>query len=510
MVANHRQRPRRLVPAVEVLRDDASFDGPFQEGPEGLRAAEVGFECTLQCRKGVLVGDDGELIVEPGEDTPLDLATLPPMQEEPPIPLEEAVAGSPGAFEAGFVQLTWRPTPHIDVTSARVELLLHPDGEPVLQLDAKAWRAHGDELQAAVGSAGETARFARVRTEGWVSGLAIITRREALRQKRRERSSRGVERAISEMAGGGLELRWLEILNQLERDDQDAEAGIARTRRMGRGRPEAEAVPHERLDYVTFMKVRRPPAADSEAGIERNTLAGSNMDVMRAALNDIVSGGRQVEPDADLTEEELLDDELSGTGLSNKARTAAILDRPSAGAAEKAEEPDAQPPFDPRLYEKKVDEYWTKVRAQAEVGQLGPGHVLRLRLLLMVLLSDRAVLACDGSNAGWPRLIFRVLLAFFGDPTPPIRCLALDPRYDQLPNDFIEAWVVVIAALDALKDCRETLAATTDAKGLPGHIDRLDGIVRARIGLTPEDMASGRFSEASNSLNAYLAMGHKL
>src|SRR5690606_9419799 len=100
----------------------------------------------------------------------------------------------------------------------------------------------------------------------------------------------------------------------------------------------------------------------------------------------------------------------------------AILERPPAGAARKDHEPEVQPPFDPRVYEKKIDEYWTKVRAQAEAGRLGPSHILRLRLLLMVLLSHRAVLACDGSNSGWPRLIFRVLLAFFGDPTPPIRC----------------------------------------------------------------------------------------
>jgi hypothetical protein len=440
---------------------------------------------------------------------PLDLVTLPPMEEEPPIPLEEAVAGSPGAFEAGFIQLNWRPAPGVDVTRASVELSQHPDAEPVLRLEADAWRMHGEEWQATIGPEGEMARFARVRTDGWTSGLAIITRREALRQKRRERTGRGVERAVNEMTGGGLDIRWLEILNQLEKADQDAEAGIARTRRMGRGRPETEAAPHQRLDYETFMKVRRPPASGGGAGIDRNTLAGTSMDVVRTVLNDLVSGGRQAEPEADLSEEELPDDDLGGGGSTNKGRTSHPVDAPPTNGPGKDQEPDAPPPFDPRVYEKAVDAYWTKVRTQAEAGQLGPGHVLRLRLWLMVLLSDRARLVCDGSNAGWPRLIFRVLLAFFGDPTPPIRRLAVDPRYDQLPSDFIEAWVAVIAALDALKECRNTLAAMPDAKGLPAHIDKLDTIVRARIGLTPEDMASGRFSEATNSLNAYLAMGHK-
>lgn len=431
----------------------------------------------------------------------LSAADIPTLALDADLPLDEAAAGWPGLFEMEFASLTWRPAPGFDADSVTIELLHDPDLDPVASIGATAWRASVDALKTTVDGEGETARFARAVGPSGRSGLAIISRSEALRARRRERNARGVESVTSQLPQiADLDMRLLELMSMLERADQEEQATIVAPRRMiGKGSSASESETPVQLGYDAFMRIRKPSPQTGREGLVggRNSLAGSSVDLLRGFLSDLVTGR------AGHLGDEILEEDQPGND-DGGARTPVSGRRHGADPAPSAQSRPAQAALDARQIEKAVADYRKTVQAHADAGAIGANHVFRLRLWLLLLLRHRDQLACDDSETGWPRLIVRVLAAFFAGVEAPIKKLAVDPRYDRLPIDMVEAWITVYFALDELASAMPQLALLQGGSKLAPHVARLDATVKSLIGLTEDDLAAADVVSARKTLDDLL------
>src|SRR3546814_6573691 len=85
---------------------------------------------------------------------------------------------------------------------------------------------------------------------------------------------------------------------------------------------------------------------------------------------------------------------------------------------------------------------------------MGSAGVLRLRYWILLLLFKAHCnglpkgLDCSSAPQSWPRLVVRVLVAFFGGRSPAISRLIMARDYIEMPVDFLECWVTSLWALD--------------------------------------------------------------
>src|SRR3546814_5964042 len=68
-----------------------------------------------------------------------------------------------------------------------------------------------------------------------------------------------------------------------------------------------------------------------------------------------------------------------------------------------------------------------------------------------VCSSDLKGLDCSSAPQSWPRLVVRVLVAFFGGRSPAISRLIMAREYIEMPVDFMECWVTSLWALDNIE-----------------------------------------------------------
>ena len=190
---------------------------------------------------------------------PLNLDDLPPLNDEPDLPLTEAAASWPGAFELDYEHLVWRPVDAIDPTVVNVELLDDPAGAPLATITPGDWRGGDGRLSIRLGEGMGQARFARAIGPAGASGLAIVAHREELRARRRERHARGAEKVAEAMREvGGLDMKLLELMTLLEKADVAADAAVAiPTRMVGGERGGPEAAAPVQLGYDAFLRIRR-------------------------------------------------------------------------------------------------------------------------------------------------------------------------------------------------------------------------------------------------------------
>ncbi len=433
----------------------------------------------------------------------LAASDIPPLAVEAPLPLEDPAARSPGSFEMEFNRLTWRPATGLDPMNVTIELLKEPELEPVGRIAPTAWRASDGSLTSTIDGAGEGAKFARASGPNGNSGVAIIAHKEGLRLRRRERNALSVDRVTSALPEiGALDMRLLSLLDLLERADKEEQTALAIPRRLGpKGRSSAEAELPVQLGYEAFLRVRTPPPeGQGHGGVgARNALAGSSVDVMRSFLSDLVSGGERPSYEGLLEEDQVR--EGNEAGVANGG--APTRRSPAGASANRAESHRSRVIFDAHQIEKAVADYRKTVLAQAGAGAIGANHVFRLRLWLLLLLGHRDRLACDETETGWPRLIVRVLAAFFVGQDAPIKKLAIDPRYQELPIDMIEAWVTVLFALGELA---AAMALLPDESKFAPHVERLGKDVRSLIGITEADLASPAADDARRVLDRLLEL----
>lgn len=460
-------------------------------------------------------------------DSPaLDLARIDPPVFNEPIPLATVLAARPGEFEAEFSRITWRPAafPLADVT---VELL---DGDHAVvgRLNPDDWMPFGAGFTAQIAAA-DTALFARavplVVGEA-ASGLAIVTHREALRRGRRERNYAADQAAQKLRDDPGLDLRYLDLLDFLERQEADLASATATgpLKRQQRQRPDATPEEARALAYDQFIATR-PMGTQARKSDDRNSLSGSSPDILRALLNELVHGPPP--PEATANDSDLIEEELSGEDsapiVDISARGTVVIGNtpvqtPSADhsppipSLSNFAAPDAwshdgmksRPAIDPRAFVKAADGFKDRMQARFEADAVGAFEVLRLRTMLLVLLrtadlratpgfeptspprsaekkyDSSSYLARSGMSDGWPRLVFTVLAGFFYGEKAPINRLAVDPRYDGIPADFVEAWAVVMLALAAL---HAALRAEATLASLAPFLAKLEITIQSRIGL---------------------------
>ena len=403
------------------------------------------------------------------------------------------------------------------------------------RLSPDDWTPFGSTFTAQLEAAAGAALFARaipLAGDEVASGLAIVTRREVLKRGRRERNHKADRAAQDLRDDPGLDLRYLDLLDFLEREDEDqAAAGAAAPlKRMQRQRSDAAPDEGRTLTYDQFIATR-PTGPQVRKGDERNSLAGSSPDILRALLNELVHGAPLAPEheaganDADLIEEELIGDDNAPAaeapsedgetgGATPPAENRAAGSSPHASpepnglsssmAGWPRAESKPRPAIDPRAFTKAVDGFRARMKARFDADTVGSIEVLRLRTMLLVLLrtadfratpgfeptqplepaankreSNITHLPLSAEGDGWPRLVVAVLASFFHGEKAPINRLAVDPRYDSVPADFVEAWAVVMLALAALHAALPVLPTLAT---LAPHLAKLEIIIQSRIG----------------------------
>ena len=86
---------------------------------------------------------------------------------------------------------------------------------------------------------------------------------------------------------------------------------------------------------------------------------------------------------------------------------------------------------------------------------------------------------------GWPRLVVRLVSAFFWGRNSPIGRLVVSNDYDEMPVDFYECWSTVLWALDAITALVPDQPRTRDFRR---RIPILREHVVLALGLTPEEL----------------------
>ena len=235
----------------------------------------------------------GRIFVELGlasrleERHKLDLRRIPKQVLPDKLPLDEAEDRDPGTFELAFERITWWPrTPSLAkvVTEGRGQLELLDRSQAPIAAKLHLISRSGGELVFRIERSDRRPAYARIRHEdGRRTGVAIVASVEDLRTNMRDRLSAKAERVIRELEFDDDEGLWLldaiHTLGVQLPDAPPAQLPRATAKRHKKDAPTTST----KLDYETFMRGRHREFGKSEA--ERNSLVGSNVSYVRAALN---------------------------------------------------------------------------------------------------------------------------------------------------------------------------------------------------------------------------------
>lgn len=411
---------------------------------------------------------------------PFPASDLPAPVETIPIPLEQMHAGGTGAFEAEGGRLHWRRPP--GRWPAGLVTLTDSSGVVVSEIEVAGFAVEGDRLTTWVGETLSAAAFAYV-TSGELSSLrGYVVHRSALRARRRESAGGSVAKALAAFDDAAeMQIRMLQAFDELARadaedrsdDDVPARVGAGATPKAQEGASEARF-----LTYEEFMVARS--SGKGRGGRSDSSVAGTHFDSVRALLNRLSGvegrgGGQNDRKDDDSWMD--LGDETGELGDAAQPRE-----------AEEPSQPRVRSAPDMALYDRMVKTYVD--RLASEDRAIGPRDVLRLRLWIVTILWEaRCAAAPKGMPAvadekGWPRLVVRIVSAFFWGRNSPIGRLVVSTDYDEMPVDFFECWTTVLWALDAVVALVPQQPRTRDfLRRLP----LLRAQVVLAVGLTPDE-----------------------
>ena len=285
----------------------------------------------------------------------------------------------------------------------------------------------------------------------------------------REARGKKAESAAAQLAEGTEEELWLlEVMNDLEvaeaAQQQSDDPGVRRTRRQANDQaPETE---YKKLEYEQFIAGRRIRSDDH--GISRNSLAGTELSLVRNFLNRILAVGETPSDGSDP-----LDAEESGAGLdlgdeisdAQSALESGEEFRSATDADETQEEVERKRAARQRATREQIAEavkqFRKRIREKAKAGEITSFDVLRLRAILTIVAaaaqpikvksghkpSSLQVLPLDDSAETWPMLMGRVLFTFFGGNHPSIHQVKIEAIHDQLPDDILECWATCFWAI---------------------------------------------------------------
>lgn len=417
-----------------------------------------------------------------------------------PIPLQDLATAAPGAFELEAHDLRWKQVPE-HWASASLQLLDH-SLELVEEISSDRLTAAGKDRIARVSEDTQArAFFVRARQAAQVSAPAHISRPAVLKAHRREPTSGNIARALAQVAEGDLGLLVQEAFEELCRADlKDGEAEAARRNRAPRAEATVAENPPRVLTYEEFM--RSQPRHVTQHGEGSNTLAGSHCDTVRELLNKLT--GQQTHSNAiarPRSEDD--DDDFTDDALANSADEEAAQRE---GDSDQETET-AQVRVDAALFQKRVRTYCDAL--QHESGPLGPGDVLRFRLWLLIVLHHAKCeslpqgLLPRAHETGWPRMIIRLLSAFFCKPKPALARVVLGSEASALPQDFAECWATALWAVEAVAESLAPKGATGELRKMLPALRRQ---MRTVLVLDEAQLKSAQMSERFEGLDATLGV----
>ncbi|MGY2991225.1 hypothetical protein [Mesorhizobium sp. URHB0026] len=412
---------------------------------------------------------------------------LPVVEHREPISFTPLAGRRAGSFEVDHGLLIWTPPDVPRWTGGSIELI-DSSGDPVIRVEAERLiaRSHqrivplDDPLLAKV-------HFARV-VEGEISSTVVpVVHRALMRNRRREPASGRVARsAAAFLEGSGAEFFLLEAFEYLYRADT-AEADAAPEVGAAHGprpRKETLAEPGRKLSYEEFMADRAGRPSRGAKG--ENALAGTHCDGVRVLLNRLSGGGEA----ADDRTEDVDDDNWMDLGDESGDSESLNPRIPEPDPGSRVEVDQKPPAADRKAFERAVDNYVEGLTNDER--SLSPADVVKLRLLLMVILWNAYCVAfpgglqCSVDDKGWPRLVLRVIAAFFCGRNPPIRRLILASDLQEMPIDFLECWATVIWALDTIARMLPVASGTRD---FLSRLPKLKAQIVTQLGLTQADLA---------------------
>lgn len=439
---------------------------------------------------------------------PLNAAELTRIAKEP-APLSELANAAAGAFELEANELRWRAAPE-RWAAASIQLLDHGLGL-VEEISGDRFTASQSEQVARVSDdARARAFFARAVIAGSASAPAHLSRRAALRACRREPATGSIARAMAQVVSGDLDFMLQEAFEELCREDfETRETETPQAVRPAAADTSANDRPHRVLTYEEFMRSQPSKAAHrQESG---NTLAGSHCDAVRELLNRLT--GQRLQPVTDAPrpprdDDDHIDDTLLELPDEEESAQREDLEREESREAEVA-----QVKIDATLFQKRIRTYCEAL--QNGTLELGPGDVLRFRLWVLIVLHHARCpdlpqgLAKTADESGWPRMLVRLLSAYFCKPRPALARLVLGTERSGIPEDFAETWATAIWSVDALNASLAPQGATGSLRNMlpllrrqmlnvlvldieqltsPAMTDRfrgLDATLGTRLGLLP-------------------------
>ena len=416
-----------------------------------------------------------------------------------PAPLTEMANAAPGVFELEGDELGWSGIPS-RWAGAKVQLLNHSLGV-VEEVEPDRVVGSGDRRSARISDfARSKALFARAQLGQRTSAPAPISRRAALHAVRREPFSGSVTKALTLVSGGDIDLLLQQAFEELCRED--ARAGDVPTPRAVRLAPTvdvAEEPPPRVLSYEEFM--RGSPASGAGRREGPNTLTGRYSDTVRDLLNRLTGHITYSMSDVPYSPRDE-DGEIDGALLQSGDEEAAQRE---GGGDEAALDETAAVRVDAPLFEKKVHSYCQGLLSGA--GPLGSADVLRFRLWLIIVMHHARCadlplgLQVNGEETGWPRMLVRLLSAFFCKPKPALARLVLGVEAAGLPEDFAECWAMAIWATDVLA---ETLSPKGPTAGLHKFVPLLRAQMLTTLVLGPADLTAPEMAARFEGLNITL------
>lgn len=434
----------------------------------------------------------------------IDATEVPNFVPTDDIPLSELAAKLPGRFELSGHLLRWWPPTGLEPGTATIRLL----DQSAEQVAGTLARVGTQISPVSYHFDGTVApHFAQVRWDEFESSLAVVVIEQAIQQTQRRTAGRGVESALEllddDEASEGLWL--LEVIQRLTEAEHEMRAPRGDAVQPAQRRPAGDAAPDSRvLSYEEFVAGRR---ADGDLAVSSAShLASTHHESVRSFLNALI-GKRAV-----LDLEEAPDDAQApnlGMGDETSDGAAAVeLDdlqtsSPNGPTGSATDESKRQLQQRQRYVEDSqlsivdgVEAFLKSLRDQTQTQSLGVIELLRLRALLVVVLSAgskkadlrpkdldtsarrRQVLPSRG-DASWRGRVGRLLYEFFRDQAaarpPLIKSLRLEVDGNQgLPEDVLECWAACFWAICAVR-------VATDDGGVSFEISAREGMLAADL-----------------------------
>ncbi|MDX8433254.1 hypothetical protein RFN25_07380 [Mesorhizobium abyssinicae] len=380
------------------------------------------------------------------------------------IPLDDVAGRSPGQFVCNLDKLTWYPPPGADLENDRVEPLDRAGELLSIALRRESGRDDGCVQLRLLGK--DRPAFARVvRSDGSVSAPAIVARIDELREEIRDARTRRIDAALADIDGEtDLGLWLLETLNELEAAEASlVDHNVPQTRRNAARRTDsAQAAEERKLTYEQFMAGRR--LRSEIDGPARNSLAGSYASHIRSFLNRLL--GIRTEEESQPDDEANKHRAAFGRGDETDSAEDAVEGGGEFGGTLPDEQPIAEVDQQARALHLRRQNRDQLIRAVANLSKtvaekasqngLRSIDLLRLRAVLMIIASAgwsgvrpprnslQVLPAANDGEGTWPRLLGKVLFAYFGGRRNAIASLVLDDVDDEIPKDILECWATCI------------------------------------------------------------------